>query len=56
VPLSGVLLGVHTFSPRLIEVLAHPEEQWVLLGQDVLNQLRSLLDGPATALEIEEPA
>lgn len=56
VPLYGVLLGVHTFPPRLIEVLAHPEEQWVLLGRDVLNQLRSLLDGPATALEIEEPA
>jgi hypothetical protein len=56
VPLYGVLLGVHTFPPRLIEVLAHPEEQWVLLGRDVLNQLRSLLDGPATALEIDEPA
>jgi hypothetical protein len=56
VPLYGVLLGVHTFPPRLLEVLAHPEEQWVLLGRDVLNQFRSLLDGPAAALEIEEPA
>lgn len=56
VPLYGVLLGVHSFPPRLIEVLAHPEEPWVLLGRDVLNQMRTLLDGPATALEIEEPA
>jgi hypothetical protein len=56
VPLYGVLLGVHTFPPRSIEVIVHPEEQWVLLGRDVLNQLRALLDGPATALEIEEPA
>jgi hypothetical protein len=55
VPLYGVLLGVHTFAPRSMEVLAHPEEQWILLGRDVLNQLRSLLNGPATALEIEEP-
>jgi hypothetical protein len=55
VPLYVVLLGVHTFPPRSIEVIVHPEEQWVLLGRDVLNELRSLLDGPAAAIEIDEP-
>src|SRR5262245_21759990 len=53
-PLYGVLLGVHTFPPRLIEVLSHPDEPWVLLGRDVLNEIRALLDGPARALEIDD--
>jgi hypothetical protein len=55
VPVYGVLLGVHTFTPRLLEVLAHPDEPWVLLSRDVLNEIRALLDGPARALEIDDP-
>jgi hypothetical protein len=51
-PLHAVLLGVHTFPPRLIEAVAHASEQWVLLGRDVLNEYRVVLDGPQPALEI----
>jgi hypothetical protein len=37
---------------RPIEVLAHEGEPYVLLGRDVLNHHRLLLDGPGLALEI----
>ncbi len=36
-----------------IEVIAIPED-YALLGRDVLNQLRLLLDGPSLTLEILE--
>jgi hypothetical protein len=36
----------------MIEVLAHPEEPVILLGRDVLNRHRIVLDGPRLALEI----
>ena len=52
-PSYGVLLGVHTLPERLIEVIAHAEESWVLLGRDVLNGLRIVLDGPRLVLEID---
>ena len=38
--------------PVMAEVLAHPEEPFVLLGRDVLNQHRIVLCGPGLALEI----
>jgi hypothetical protein len=50
--LYASLLGVHTLPARLIEAVAHAEEKWVLLGRDVLNAHRLLLDGPQLALEI----
>ena len=52
-PSYAVLLGVHTLAERLIEVIAHSEESWVLLVRDVLNDLRLVLDGPRLVLEIE---
>lgn len=45
-------LGVHTDPPVSVEVIASPNESWVLLGRDVLNGLRVVLDGPGLALEI----
>jgi len=39
-------------SPRFIEVIAHEGEPYVLLGRDVLNHLRMVLDGPSLSLEI----
>ena len=36
------------------EVVASPTEPHVLLGRDVLNRHRIVLDGPRAALEIEE--
>jgi hypothetical protein len=47
------MIGIHALPPRLIEVVAHPDELWVLLGRDVLNGHRLLLDGPQRTLEID---
>jgi hypothetical protein len=38
-------------NPLTVEVTA-AEEPWILLGRDVDNHFRMLLDGPASALEI----
>ena len=46
----AVLLGVHTLPVQLTEVVAHPDEPWVLLGRDILNAHRLLLDGPQLTL------
>lgn len=47
-----VELSLRGQPPRLVEVLAHEGEPYVLLGRDILNHLRLLLDGPGLALEI----
>ncbi|CAN5154135.1 hypothetical protein BH10PLA2_BH10PLA2_02230 [soil metagenome] len=47
----SVLLGVHDRPAVSISVLAHPAESWILLGRDVLNSFRIVLDGPNQALE-----
>src|SRR5258708_4523092 len=49
-PVYAVLLGLHDMPLRLHFVAAHAEESWVLLGRDVLNSYRVLLDGPNLAL------
>jgi hypothetical protein len=54
-PTYWVLLGIHDLPPRSQLVFACDGEPWVLLGRDVLNQYRVLLDGPASAVEIERP-
>ena len=46
-------LRVHDFEGLDIEVIADRSEPFVLLGRDVLNRYRCLLDGPAKALEME---
>jgi gag-polyprotein putative aspartyl protease len=50
--LYAVSLTVHNLPPLTISVVAHSGEPWVLLGRDVLNAYRLLLDGPNLALEI----
>jgi hypothetical protein len=45
-------LMVHTFPPERVEVFAHRDEPYVLLGRDILNRYRLVLDGPGLALEI----
>jgi hypothetical protein len=52
VPTYLVELAIRTLLPQSIEVLAHAEEPFVLLGRDVLNRHRLLLDGPGQTLEI----
>ena len=38
--------------PQTLEVVASAGEAWILLGRDVLNTHRLVLDGPQLALEI----
>jgi hypothetical protein len=52
IPTYFVELSIRTLTPLPLEVLAHPEEPYVLLGRDVLNRHRLVLDGPGLALEI----
>ena len=52
IPTYDVLLELAQARVRL-EVVAVPDE-YALLGRDVLNLLRLLLDGPALTLEISE--
>jgi len=47
-----VELTLHTLSPQTVEVCAHADERFVLLGRDVLNRHRMLFDGPGLTLEI----
>jgi predicted aspartyl protease len=60
--LSGHLMTLPTYlvrvqlrglAPQTVEVVASPEEPYVLLGRDVLNRFRVTLDGPNMVLEIE---
>jgi hypothetical protein len=53
--LYTVILGIHTLPPQPIEILAHPGEAWILLGRDVLNIHRLILNGPGLVLELEPP-
>ena len=52
VPTYFVEVAVRGQPPCPVEVLAHDGEPHVLLGRDVLNRFRLLLDGPGFALEI----
>src|SRR5205823_120539 len=52
VPTYLLELAIRSLPPQPVEVLAHAEEPFVLLGRDVLNRHRLLLDGPGLALEI----
>jgi hypothetical protein len=51
-PSYPVELTLHDLAPVTIEVVASPGEKWVLLGRDVLNAHRMLLDGPKLVVEI----
>jgi hypothetical protein len=44
-PTYPLLLVIHPLPPQTLEVVASPGESWVLLGRDVLNAYRALLDG-----------
>ena len=48
-----VQLQVHDLEPVAVEVLASRDEPYVLLGRDVLNARRLVLDGPRLVLEID---
>jgi hypothetical protein len=47
------MLTIRTMFPQKVVLIAHDEEPFILLGRDVLNRHRLLLDGPGLALEID---
>ena len=47
-----VEISVHGLPPVALRAVLGAHEPWILLGRDVLNRLRVLLDGPAQGLEI----
>jgi hypothetical protein len=51
-PTYPLRLTIHDFPAQTIEAVASPGESWVLLGRDILNSHRLLLDGPQLALEV----
>jgi hypothetical protein len=51
IPAYGVSMALNGQSLGRLEVISIPSD-YVLLGRDVLNQLRLLLDGPSLFLEI----
>jgi predicted aspartyl protease len=48
-----VQLQIHQFEPVTVEALASRDEPHVLLGRDMLNMRRIVLDGPQLILEID---
>lgn len=52
-PTFVVQLTVRHQTPLLLEVIGGRNEKWILLGRDVLNCYRIVLDGPRLGLEIE---
>jgi hypothetical protein len=48
-----VEVAVRSLSAHVLEVVASPGENWVLLGRDLLNAHRSVLDGPKLLLDID---
>lgn len=52
-PTYLIQIQVHQFAPKAIEVLASRDEPHVLLGRDVLNAYRLVLDGPGLVLELD---
>jgi hypothetical protein len=51
-PSYPVQLAIHDLPAHIVEVVASAGESWVLLGRDVLNSHRVLLDGPQLAVGI----
>ena len=54
VPTFLASLAIRQFEPIIVKVLVNPDEPCVLLGRDVLNQYRVLLDGPRLKLQIDQ--
>ena len=53
VPTYLVRLGLKNREPSLVRVLADPNESVPIVGRDVLNQFRIVLDGPNQVLIVE---
>ena len=51
--LHPVEVAIHDLHGRVIEAVASTGENWILLGRDMLNGHRVILDGPRLIVEIE---
>jgi predicted aspartyl protease len=51
-PTYVVYAGIHDFAMQPVKIVASAEEHWILLGRDVLNAIRFVLDGPHGVLEV----
>ena len=51
-PTKAVFLRIHDLPLQPVKVIGVANEPWVLLGRDVVNAHRLVLDGPQLALEI----
>jgi predicted aspartyl protease len=51
-PTYAVLLSIHDQPRQPVKVIGAANEPWVLLGRDVMNAHRLVLDGPKLTLEI----
>jgi hypothetical protein len=52
-PTYLVGLKLRQLLPLTVEVVAHEGELFVLVGRDVLNHFRVILDGPREVLDID---
>lgn len=52
-PIYLAVLKIHQFAALTLPILSVKDEPYVLLGRDVLNQFRLILDGPRLLLDIE---
>ena len=53
VPIYLVEIGIRELEPFVIRALGSRDEAYPLVGRDVLNHYRVLLDGPRQILEID---
>jgi hypothetical protein len=53
IPLFTVDLGIQALPPVRCRVVLGANEKYVLLGRDVINAYRMILDGPKQVLDIE---
>lgn len=51
-PSYPVQVAIHDLPARTLEVVASDGEPWILLGRDIVNAHRLVLDGPPLLLEI----
>jgi hypothetical protein len=52
-PSYPVELAIDNLPPQVVEVVASAGESWVLLGREILNAHRLVLDGPQLFVEID---
>ncbi len=52
VPTVSVEITIRSLESVRVKVIASESEEFIILGRDVLNRFRIVLDGPGSALEI----